>query len=844
MPWLQAMSPFAVSPVIQKDRFIGASSKGQFFMAQPIALATTAPFPPSALTRAACRLLRRPVQTALLGLMLGAAAAACAQTGQATPASQAAREYDIPAGSLSQALSRLAGESGVTLSADPHLTQGLHSPGLKGRFELSGGFAQLLLGTGLQAVQAGQGVYVLRKSAASPAVTPAAGGAPSALPEVRVAARAEHSLATEETGAYTASAVSLGKTAQSLREIPQSVSVVTRQMLEDQNIQSLDDAMRTLAGVTVEPGSTGGNHGNFYLRGYAGFGMAMYDRIELLRGPAGLFQGAGDPGGSINLVRKRPKAQAEFSTQFSAGSWQRYYAEADMTGPLSSDGRVRGRLVTAYQDQHSFVDHVYSRKPLVYGVVEVDLAPSTTLTAGGSHQQYKGRPAFGLPALPNGQLLDIPRSSYLDPIWNHITERNTEYFAELQHRLDNGGHIRLNAMYREQDEPSRLFGWSDCAADPATGDSCLISWAYRSHWKTLGLDGSLSTPFNAFGSTRNELTVGADYRKLHKNFQYGGGDDAPINIHHPDNNIPLPTGYSFSNGNDNRTEQWGLYARTNLRPMDRLLVSLGGRMTWWQNHAINRNAYFNQFSEADNRVNGKFTPYAGLVLDLNDQLSAYASYTRIFAPQTTTDADGNTLRPRVGRQYEAGLKGEWLDGQLHARTAIFRMEDSNRAMTDPANPLFSVAAGKMRSQGVEAEVGGRIAPGWNVSAGYAYTQTRTLEGTPDQKAQLYTFIAPRHSFNLWTRYQFGPGTLEGFSLGGGLRSVSRMYRLNGDVKFSQGPVTTAALQFGYRINRHVDATLTINNLFDKVYYQRVWAAYGSNYFGEPRNVMLTVRGRF
>lgn len=840
-------------------------------MAQRISLAATAPFPLSALAasvhqRLSHRLVRRPVQAALLGLMLGAAGAAAAQAIPSAPAAQTAREYDIPAGSLSQALSRLAGESGVTLSADPRLTQGLQSAGLKGRFELTGGLAQLLRGTGLEAVQAGQGVYVLRKSAAHPVVTPPAAAAASfTLGEVRVNARAEHSTATEDTGAYTARVVTLGKSVQSLREIPQSVSVVTRQMLEDQNIQSLDDAMRTLAGVTVEPGSTGGNHGNFYLRGYAvdtvqtdgvnmpastgndlstGFGMAMYDRIELLRGPAGLFQGAGDPGGSINLVRKRPKAQAEFNTQLSAGSWQRYYAEADMTGPLSRDGRVRGRLVTAYQDQQSFVDHVYSRKPLVYGVVEVDLAPSTTLTAGGSYQQYKGRPAFGLPALPDGQLLDIPRSSYLDPIWNHITEKNTEYFAELLHRLDNGGRIRLNAMYREQDEPSRMFGWSDCAADPATGDSCLVSWAYRSHWKTHGLDASASLPFSAFGSTRNELAVGADYRKIRKNFQYGGGDNAPINIYQPDNNVPLPTNYSFSNGNDNRTEQFGLYGRANLRPVDRLLISVGGRMTWWQNHAINRNAYFNQFSETDNRINGKFTPYAGLVLDLNDQVSAYASYTRIFAPQTTSDAAGNTLRPRVGQQYEAGLKGEWMDGQLNARTAIFRMEDTNRAMTDPANPLFSVASGKMRSQGVEAEIGGRIAPGWNVSAGYAYTQTKTLEGTPDQKAQLYTFIAPRHSFNLWTRYQFGTGALEGFSLGGGLRSVSRMYRLNGDVKFSQGPVTTTTLQLGYRINRHVDATLTINNLFDKVYYQRVWAAYGSNYFGEPRNVMLTVRGRF
>lgn len=808
-------------------------------------------------------------RAALLASLLATAGLAQAQPAAAPTTAVAARAYDIPAGPLSPVLSRFAGQAGVTLASDAALTDGLRSPGLQGRHGVLDGFTRLLAGTGLQVAQAGNGVFVLQRAAAPAASTAPATAATAAgatrLAEVRVTALADRGATTEDTGAYTAPAITLGKSAQRLREVPQSVSVVTRQLLDEQNLQSLDDAMRTVVGITVEPGSTGGNHGNFYSRGYAidsvqidgvtgpastgndlstGFGLAVYDRIEVLRGPAGLFQGAGDPGGTLNLVRKRPKAQAEFNLQLSAGSWDRYYAEADMTGPLTADGRIRGRLVTAYQDHHSFVDHVTARKPLVYGVVEVDLLPGTTLTAGATEQRYKGRPAFGLPAYTDGRLLDIPRSSYLDPIWNHISEKNTEYFAELLHRLENGGQIKVSAMVREQDEPSRLFGWSDCAADPVTGDSCLVSWAYRSHWKTQGLDAFVATPFTALGSSRNELTVGADYRKVHKNFQYGGGDGAFINVLQPDNNVPRPTNYSFTDGNDSRTEQYGVYARTNLRPAQGVVASVGGRMSWWKNHAINRNSYFNLFSETDTEVRGKFTPYAGLVIDLNEQLSAYGSYTRIFSPQTTSDIDGNTLRPRVGQQFELGLKGQWLNQRLDGRAAIFRMEDRNRAMTDPNNPLFSVAAGKMRSQGVELEVGGRLAPRWNLSAGYSYTQVKTLEGTADEKAQLYTFIAPRHNFNLWTRYQFGPGALQDFSLGGGLRSVSRMYRLNGDVKFSQGPVTTAALQLGWRISTQLEATLTVNNLFDKVYYQRVWAAYGSNYYGEPRNVMLTLRGKF
>lgn len=197
------------------------------------------------------------------------------------------------------------------------------------------------------------------------------------------------------------------------------------------------------------------------------------------------------------------------------------------------------------------------------------------------------------------------------------------------------------------------------------------------------------------------------------------------------------------------------------------LLSMGGRMSWWDNHAVNRNAYFNQFSE-QHHISGKFTPLCRPGTGPERTAVRLRQLHAHFAPQTANDAAGNTLRPRVGQQFEAGLKGEWLNKQLNGRAAIFRMEDTNRAMTDPANPLFSVASGKMRSQGVEAEVNGRIAPGWNLSVGYAYTQTKTLEGTPDEKAQLYTFIAPRHNFNLWTRYQFGAGALEGFSVGAGL----------------------------------------------------------------------------
>jgi len=761
---------------------------------------------------------------------------------------------ELAAGSLADSLVSLGRQAQVQILFSPGAVAGLQAPAVSGRLTPQAALDRLLARSGLVAVPSGAGFIVQ---------APSGGGGSDATTLAPVTVTGRDLATTEGTGSYTTPAVTIGKNVQSLREIPQSISVVTRQLLDDQNLVNLDDAMRTVTGVTVEAGSVGGNHGNFYSRGYAldtiqvdgvntpastgndlsaGFGLAIYDRIEVLRGPAGLFQGAGDPGGTVNLVRKRAQRDFAFSGQVMAGSWDRYYTEADITGPLDSDGRLRGRLVASYDDRRSFVDGVYTRKPLFYGTMSFDVTPDTTLTAGATYQQYKGRPFFGLPAYTDGRLLDVRRSTNLDPSWNHITEEVTEYFADVEHRLSNGGRIKVSGLYREQDEPSREFGWSDCAVDPLTGDTCLVSWKYRSNWKTYGLDAFVSTPFDAFGRT-HQLIVGADYRNVHKNFQYGGGDTADINLYHPNNDIPKPD-YEFTNGNDSKTHQYGLYARTNLRVADAATIIAGGRLTWWNNKTANRNAYFNQFTDTDTSINGKFTPYLGLVVDLNDQLSAYTSYTSIFSPQTVTDANGQPLDARTGKQFEIGLKGEFLDKRLNGHVALFRMDDENRAMTDPDNPLFSMAAGKMRNQGFEAEISGSPAPGWDITAGYAYTTTKTLKGTEDQKSQQYVFITPRHTFNLWTKYSFASGPMDGWSLGAGVRSVSSMYRLNGPVKFEQRPYTTVSAQAGYRFNKHVDATLTVNNLFDKVYYQRVWAAYGSNYYGEPRSVMLAVRATY
>ncbi|WP_231755242.1 TonB-dependent receptor [Bordetella sp. N] len=774
---------------------------------------------------------------------------------QAVPtAANGARAYDIAPGTLGDTLARYAAASGVQLVFDPALLAGRQSPGLRGSFGVQAGFDRLLGGSGWRAVPRGAGVYDLQAVPAGPAVTE--------LDAVTVIGNADQLAQTEGSNSYTSRAVTIGKGGQTLKEIPQSASVVTRKQLDDQNLNNLSDAMRNVTGITVETLSSGGNISNFISRGYAldtimvdgismpagagnlstGFDLAIYDRIEVLRGPSGLYQGSGEPGGSINLVRKRPLDKFGFSAQTTVGSWDYYRAVTDLSTPFDEAGKVRGRFIAAYEHRGSFIDRVDAEHPTLYGVIEADLTPATTLTAGITWQRDHSRPSFGLPAYADGSLLDVKRSTNVSAQWNRLTEETTETFANLEHRLANGGAIKASVFHRDTDTPTRLMTWANSAVDPATGDTSVIGWSYRNHWQTTGTDVNLNLPFTAFGREHSVL-VGADYTYTRKAFSYGGGTTYATNIYDPVRNMPDPD-FDRVNGNESRTSQLGLYTRFNFQVMDKLKWIAGSRLSWWRNDARNNNTYFDDFSQNTDRVSAHITPYTGLIYDLTPELSAYASYTSIFQPQTDTTAQGSTLKPRTGKQYEIGLKGEYLDGRLNTHAALFRMEDRNRAMADPDDPMFSVAAGKVRSEGFETEISGSPLPGWDLVAGYAYTHTKYLDADVGSQGTSFSSITPRHTFNLWTKYAFSQESLRGFSVGAGVRVNSGFYEEENDTRWNQGTYTVVSAQVGYRYNRHLDTTLTVNNLFDRKYYEKLGGASRQNYYGAPRSVMLNVRYQY
>ncbi|OLS60635.1 Ferripyoverdine receptor precursor [Pseudomonas putida] len=758
--------------------------------------------------------------------------------------------FDIPAQSLDGALAAFSAVTRVQVLVTSEVTQGLRSPGLSGSYPQGEALGRLLAGTGLSASYIdGDSVTLEKRVSGDEALQLGATRINSDL----------LGATTENSHSYTTGAVTIGKGEQKLKDIPQSVSVVTRQRMNDQNMNNLQDAMRQVTGVTIKSYNSGSSLNDVYMRGFlvdqvqvdgvsqatgqgdlaTSFDLAIYDRVEVLRGPSGLYQGSGEPGGTINVVRKRALGTFGLNGEFSVGSWDNYHSSIDVTGPLNADGSLRGRFVTAYEDNQSWVDYAQNERPTIYGRLEYDITPSTTLSLGGTYQKNRSTPAFGLPAYADGKLLDVSRSTFVDAKWNELDERVWEGFAEVDHALDNGGQFKTSLTYRDAETPTRNFTWSDDAVDPATGDSWAVAYSYYTHIKSLGLDSFVTLPVEAFGRT-HEFTAGAEYQHLNKDFTYGGGEYFPINVFDP-GSIDIPKReFAMDNGTWSTSRQYGIYGRAKIAATDALDVILGSRVTWFESEGKNANAYFNQFGETETDINRKFIPYGALVYKLTPELSAYASYTKVFKPQTDIDASGSVIAPREGEQYELGLKREFLDGRLNGSLAMFRIYDENRAELVSGGQYYR-AQGKVRSQGWETELSGNLTDNWSVVTGYAYTMTRSLNGAED--GSTYSTITPKHNFNLWTDYQFSDGPLQDFSVGGGVRAVSATYYRR-NVDFEQGGYATTSAQIGYKVNKNVSLKLTGNNLFDRKYYERVDSPWGSNFYGEPRNFTFTVRASY
>ncbi|MCH1919588.1 TonB-dependent siderophore receptor [Shewanella sp. A3A] len=685
------------------------------------------------------------------------------------------------------------------------------------------------------------------------------------------------------TGKYTVSktidtATGLGLT---LRETPQSVSILTAERIQDQALNTVLDVVNNSIGLSSAKWDNvrnGFSARGFEVKNYQIDGIplqwslggdagetvsdvAIYERVEVVRGATGLLTGAGDPSASINLVRKHADAtELTGSIQLDAGSWDKKQVTADVGSKLNSDGTVRGRFVAKYVNNDSYQNYYEDHKTILYGVVDADITNSTLLRVGALYNNNDPHGALwgSLPAVfADGSATDWDVSATTGADWTRWESTNKNYFANLNHMFSNGWQLTANYNRMEYETQSRLIYMSGLL-DEATGTG-LAGQRYNSHAEnnSNNFDLQLKGDYELF-SRSHEFVMGALYSKQ-KAYTDTYTPDPLAGEFTWDSN-PVTDFYGWQHGNtfaepnwvatashDQNTEieQKGFYAATRLSITDELKVIAGGRISSWNREGI-------EWSIAQNYGDdGVFVPYFGALYDLNEQHRIYASYTEIFNPQNKRSADDRLIDPLEGKAYEIGLKSSFLDDRLHTTVAVFKIDQDNLAVPDPdfvpteeqrENGITSSmkAAQGTESEGFEVEVVGELTDGWNVTAGYSQFKAEDAAGNKVQT------ISPRKQLKLFTTYQFQE-VLPELTVGGGINWQSDAFSASSATRIEQGAYSLVNLMARYDINDSMDIQVNVENLFDKKYYAYMSAADLTNSiynYGTPRNFTVSFKYRF
>ncbi|WP_199265097.1 TonB-dependent siderophore receptor [Alcaligenes faecalis] len=676
----------------------------------------------------------------------------------------------------------------------------------------------------------------------------------STLSSIKVRAQNEKS---EGTGSYQQQAVpQVLKLPMTLQELPQSATVITRQRIEDQGLDTLGQVMEQSPGVSRRQyGDDGAGYTSFQARGFnitnyvidgvpttaaalQGYGgvsvmdTAIYDNVAIVRGATGLLSGAGEPSASIMMQRKRPTAEFQGQVSAGVGSWDRYRGMADISGPLNDSGSVRGRLVAAYDQSRSWKDGYKGKRDVFYGVIEADLGARTVARLGLEHMdnRYDGSSMHAFSVSDTaGNLVEWDRSDSATAAWAYSKQRRTMAFAQLEHEFNDDWSIQM-AMGRSWLNNEQLYGVAAPEPTPQGRGSMTAGFNEKTPTQDTA-DITIKGRFQAWGQG-HDIMLGANYYELSRHDMAYARQRIPIaQIKDFDRNLPRPD-LKITGPDNQRARQWGAYAATRLRLTDNLALIAGGRVTNWKDHS----------NTTLRKENGVFTPYAGLVYDWNEQWATYASYTQIFNPQSSQDRDGNYLDPEKGNNYELGVKYLFPGEAASASLAVFQTRKDNLAVVDgkeltPSGTQAYTAASNTRSEGIEFEINGELAPGWQMGAGYTHYRFRGADGE-----KIKTDI-PADQVKLFTTYRL-PGAWHKLTVGGSVQWQSKIFdnQLTGVARETntQKAYAVVDLMARYAMTPRADLTVNFNNIFDKTYR----LAYSSHTYGAPRNVMASLRYQF
>lgn len=772
-------------------------------------------------------------------------------------------QFDLPAGDLATALTRFAEKTGMELSYPAAMTAGAKSMPLKGSYSAQDGLNELLRGTGLAYRQTGDNSMTLEKAP----VSNAAGT--TTLTPMTVKGKRDNPNDPYNKDYSVRNASTGTKTDTSIFDTPVTVQVVSKAVLNDQQAIGLGDVLQNVSGVSKSWGFGTGDNENIQIRGFSNdsiyrdgvltpnsinMSLANAERVEVLKGPAGMLFGRSQPGGLVNIVTKRPQKESYYSLQQQFGSYDTYRTLLDATGAVNKEGSLLYRLNYEHLDSNSFRDYAYDNRDFIAPSVTWLISNDTQLDLDFMYQNRKAPNDSGIPY--DLQFGAIPGKIPLNFRGNEPTDyANSEFYegdATLTHRFNEDWKIRgkfsiINHNMATAQTPSN--GNTDLLGNLARG-FLKTNDDFESKYGTIDLTGHFSTL-----ALDHTLVIGADY--------YQSSDTWISNQYRtdvPDINVFNPV-YGFTKYLDDPLDQpayktknnwYGIYVQDQIALWDKWQLLFGSRFD---------HAEFNVTGSSSKKQVDEFSPRAGLMYHPVAWLGIYADYVKTFnAVNSGTTVSGDFPDPEKSREYEAGLKGEWLDGKLLANLAFFELTKSNVQTPLPAPYIDRVAVtGEQRSRGIELDLRGQLTDYWNVIGSYAYTDAKVTKDSGAFDTVLGVSGAgnnghrlsnvPGNSGSLWSTYDFSGLGVHGFSAGAGVYLAGkRAGNLDNTFNLPGYARLDTMLKYQRKVGpSNVTLQFNIQNLLDKEY---IASSNGGFAFihqtmpGAPRTFLGSVKVEF
>ncbi|EXE93806.1 iron complex outermembrane recepter protein [Acinetobacter pittii] len=637
-----------------------------------------------------------------------------------------------------------------------------------------------------------------------------------------------------------------------LKDTPQSVSVVTQKVIEDIGATRLIEALDLAGGVTRAnnfggQGLTGFNlrgftSGEFYRNGFPinrGYPNApdsnTIERVDVLRGPSSSLYGRGDPGGTFNLISKTPKSEQQTTLGAQLNSEGLYRTTVDTTGTIPNAENIGYRLNVIAEGGDSYRDHVESKRYGIAPVIQWQASDATKVT-------FEADILRNQHPLDRGQTRYAGQKSFISSpdiyLWetgkynNRLYNDNNMTQLRVEHDLGNDWKLNAGVQYLN----GKLHGYAvEANGIQDDGETLNRNYNYRElKWQDTDAQINLTGNFQLLGLAHT-LVTGLEY----ENYDYKSyiirsdpkSNNYPINIYDPVLGQPLPELKNITTHDRENLKTTAVFAQDQIDLNERLSALLGLRFEHYEHDYKNllpNTANWNTSHDA-------FIPRLGLVFKARDDLSIYSNAAKSFKPNTGASRNGEGFDPEEGMAYELGFKWQALDNMLSVDSAIFYAKKENVLTLDPVDSAYKVAAGEVRSQGIELNVAGQITPAWKIIGGYAYTDAEVSKDNTLKKGTTLANI-PKNSFNLLNIYEFQDGPLQGLGLGINQKYIDKRAGQTANSTYTMKGYAVTDLVSYYQATPKLRINLDLKNLFDKVYDESAFNLYA--YPGESRTVQV------